>query len=325
LAEHSRRLYTSWLGYFAGSNRLTYEVIAIGEALWDLFPGEAHVGGAPTNVAIHAAALGARSSIVTRLGQDERGRGIFRTLEAKGVDLDLVQWDELHPTGTVEVLWAREGEHRFVITENVAWDAISDTEHALQAVNKADAVCFGTLGQRTARAQAAIAHLVSSTNVRTLRLLDVNLRPPFISREVIQDSLHLANVVKVNEEELSILNALLFLGNSARDSIDRLARQFDLNLVALTRGPKGSLLWQSGEWSELPPTPVSFVDGVGAGDAFSAALIMGLLRGEELGDIQEFATELAGFVCSQRGATPPLPEEFRNRFASDTPGRRATR
>jgi fructokinase len=178
----------------------------------------------------------------------------------------------------------------------------------------ADAICFGSLAQRKAASRASIQNLVGISSPNALRIFDINLREQFYSRELIEQSLVLANVVKLNDGELSILSSLFQLGASPQQQVEQLARNFGLRLVALTRGPKGSLLYQHGRWSQQPPPPVEVVDTVGAGDSFTAALVMGLLAGMDLDAVHAAAAEVAGYVCTQPGATPALPAELRQKF-----------
>ena len=144
-----------------------------------------------------------------------------------------------------------------------------------------------------------------------MRIFDVNLRPPFISRTVITDSLELANVLKLNDSELDILAYLFELPEGKRSRMERLASQFQLDVIALTHGEQGSLLFRNGQWSDLPACPTVVCDTIGAGDAFTATLTLGLLCGRTLETINRLASEVAAFVCSQAGGTPTLPTRFR--------------
>lgn len=298
---------------------MNYNVIGIGEVLWDLLPRGAQMGGAPANFAYHAQSLGARAGVVTRVGSDQLGRDICQRLEAMGMPLDLVQVDERAPTGTVSVELEGDGVPRFTIHEQVAWDNLQPTGAANQAVDAADAICFGSLAQRGESSRRAIHRLLSRpTSPAALRIFDINLRQHFYSREVVHESLRLANVLKLNDAELPVVAEMLGLQGGTETRVTALARQFDLQLVALTCGPQGSLLCQAGRWSQCRPRPVQVIDTVGAGDAFTAALAMGLLLGMDLDDINFAANEVARHVCACAGATPPLTDELRRLFALPT-------
>ena len=158
--------------------------------------------------------------------------------------------------------------------------------------------------------------LVAAAPANSLRVFDINLRQKYYSRQIIEESLRLANVLKLNDGELPILAELFALKGTTQNQIESLAQRFSLQLVALTRGPAGSLLFKSGRWSDCPSVPIKIVDTVGAGDAFTAALVMGLLRKMRLDEINSLADEVARYVCSCDGATPPLPKKFGERFAS---------
>lgn len=293
---------------------MNFKVIGIGEVLWDLLPSGAQMGGAPANFACHAHALGARAGVVSGVGRDQLGRDILRHLAEMGVSLNLVQVDETHPTGTVTVELEGDGVPHFTIREQVAWDHLQPTEAAQKAAGEADAICFGTLAQRCEPSRSTIHHLLSRSRATALRIFDINLRQNFYSREIIQNSLRLANVLKLNDAELPVVATMLGLQGDLKMQLATLAQQFDLQVIALTRGPEGSLLYQSGRWSECRTRPVRVMDTVGAGDAFTAALAIGLLQKMDLDEVNIAANEVARHVCSCAGATPPLPDELRHRF-----------
>ena len=297
---------------------MKFKIVGIGEVLWDLLPSGRQLGGAPANFASHAHALGAQACVVTRVGKDGLGDDIFSRLEAQGILCGTVQVDPAAPTGVVTVTLSDEGIPQYVIHENAAWDRLEVTTIAREAIREADAVCFGSLAQRSTFSRASIQQLVAETPARTLRVFDINLRQKYYSKEIIEQSLRLANVLKLNDGELPVLAEMFGLPGSIKDQIPILAKAFELKLVALTRGPAGSLLFQNGTWSDCPSVPIKVVDTVGAGDAFTAALVMGLLRHQPLDEINFFADEVARFVCARAGATPPLPKHFSERLAAQS-------
>jgi fructokinase len=293
---------------------MSFSVVGIGEVLWDLLPGGPQLGGAPANFACHARALGADASVVTRVGDDELGHRILDRFRKMCLPLNTVQVDPVAPTGTASVTLNPSGIPQFHLQENVAWDRLVVTEHLLNIVQTADAICFGTLAQRGVVSRSAIQRLLAVASADALRIFDVNLRGSFYSRDVIDQSLALANVLKLNSDELPILGEMFSIGGGTpRSQIQSLAKMFQLRIVALTCGEKGSLIYAEGVWSEQVPAPTPVVDTVGAGDSFTAALVMGLLAGMPLQDAHAFANEVSTFVCSQPGATPALPQAFRNR------------
>ena len=307
-------------------------VVGVGEVLWDLLLTGPQLGGAPANFAYHAHALGAQAEVITRVGSDDYGREIIRRFLEMGLPETAIQIDETVPTGTAKVVLSGDGLAHFTIQENVAWDYIAVAPEALVAASEAHAICFGSLAQRCETSCRTIRHLVAATPADALRVFDINLRQQFYSRGVIEESFKLANVLKLNDDELPALAAVFSLAGSTENQIERLAQMFGLRVVALTRGANGSLLYQEVEelgqlcgggaeprrhtrWSDCQSRPVKVVDTVGAGDSFTAALVLGLLKKMDLDEINTIANEVARYVCSQPGATPSLPAEFARRFS----------
>lgn len=298
-------------------------VVGVGEVLWDLLLTGPQLGGAPANFAYHAHALGAQAQVITRVGNDDYGREIIRRFHEMGLRDATVQVDETAPTGTAKVELFGNGLAHFTIQENVAWDYLAATGEALAVASAADAICFGSLAQRSEPSRDTIQQLVAAAPANALRVLDINLRQKFHSRGVIEKSLQLASVLKLNDDELPTVAGILGLTGSTKHQIEWLANTFSLRLVALTRGANGSLLYQKqeeeGRWSDCPSRLVKVVDTVGAGDSFTAALVLGLLRRMDLDEINNIANEVARYVCSHAGATPSLPIEFARRFSTAPP------
>ena len=290
---------------------MSHSIVAIGEVLWDLLPTGKQLGGAPANFTYHCRSLGADARLITRVGSDLLGRELLESFSVLGLPTETVAVDRDYPTGTVDVTVSADGQPRFSIREEAAWDRIVADDRSLGLVGGTDAVCFGSLSQRTEPSRSSIRSLVSASRPEALRLFDVNLRPPFVDRDVIADSLALANALKLNDQELPELVAMFGLSSGVRDSIAELADRFDLSLVALTRGAEGGLLLADGLWSDRPGRPTVVSDTIGAGDAFTAALVVGYLAGFPLDEINRHANEVAAFVCSRPGGTPTLPAALR--------------
>ncbi len=287
------------------------KVIGIGEVLWDLLPGGKQIGGASANFTYHAQTLGAEACLVSSVGNDPLGCEILERLSEMHLSVEAVSVNPLAPTGTVAVMISPDGQPKFTIRENVAWDHITATEFTRSIVAQTDAVCFGSLAQRGEVSRTSIRALVASTRPEALRIFDVNLRQNYFTTEIIESSLRLANVLKINDEELPVLANLFSLRGGSADQVAELAYRFELQLVALTCGAKGSLLYSRGCYSEAKSFPVSVVDTVGAGDSFTAVLTMGMLAGWNLDRINRCANEVAAYVVSQSGATPRLPAHLR--------------
>ena len=276
--------------------------------LWDVFPDGEHFGGAPANVAVHAAGLGAEALMISAVGKDARGDEALQRLAAFGVDCSAVARLADHPTGVVRVRVDAAGLPSYDIAMGSAWDFIPWTALVERAAQRADAICFGTLAQGLPESRATIRRAVAATRGTAWRLFDVNLRQTYYDAGLVTASLDLANAVKLNEEELPVVARLCGLESvTPVEQLRELCGRFGLRLAALTRGPCGSLLVTAdGAW-DCPAPRTEIVDTVGAGDAFTATLLVGILAGRSLDEVNERANAVAAYVCSQPGATPPIP------------------
>lgn len=284
-------------------------VVGLGEMLWDVFPTGPVFGGAPANVACHAAALGADAAMVSCVGNDDLGARAIAAIAERGVDTSAVARSGQFPTGTVQVHLNADGQPSYEITRDVAWDHVPWSSEAKALAAQADAVCFGSLAQRSETTRDTIRRFLKATRPGCLRVFDVNLRQNFYDAEILRESLELANALKLNDEEAPVVAEACF-GQPTTDPIDRLVRQFDLRLVALTLGSKGAILVAGNQRHEEPAPQTTVADTVGAGDSFTAAMILGTLAGWPLAKIAARATAVAAYVCSQPGATPVLPESL---------------
>jgi fructokinase len=287
--------------------------VGLGEVLWDLLPEGKQLGGAPANFAYISNLLGESGIVASGVGADARGDELRNTLAELKLDASYVQRDAIHPTGVVTVHLNPEGQPTYEIAENVAWDFLKWTHEWHRLAAQADLICFGSLAQRSAVSRATIRAFLAASRPDAIRILDVNLRQEFFSAEVLAESLRLANVAKLNVDELPIVIYQLGLGqHNEKSSAGQLLRAFGLMLVCVTRGSKGSLLVRENEFDEHPGFAVRVVDSVGAGDAFTAALAHHLLRGSSLRVANEAANRMGAWVASKAGATPaPEPEVIR--------------
>jgi len=282
-----------------------YVVVGLGELLWDLFPAGEQLGGAPANFAYITSLLGDAGIPASRLGQDSLGADATRRLGELSLSTEFIQKDADHPTGTVKVEVDRTGQPRFEISEPAAWDFLEWTLQWQKLAQQADAVCFGSLAQRSERSRATIRRFLLALRKNAVRVFDVNLRQNFYTVEVLAGSMKLATIVKLNHEELPRIMHLFELENRGEeDSARQLLSSHEVKLVCVTRGNGGSLLVSADERSEHPGFKVKVADTVGAGDAFTAALVHGYLRGTSLAQINETANRVGAWVASQSGATP---------------------
>lgn len=285
-------------------------IVALGEILWDVFPDGPRFGGAPANFACSSASLSGKQwnvCIVSSVGKDELGRQALKALQSRGVNTTWVS-EQNKNTGQVLVTLDDEGRATYDFANDSAWDNIEWNYGLQKLAEKTDALCFGTLGQRSPLSQQTLRRFITTTQPNTLRILDVNLRPPFVSDSTILESLKLANVLKLNDEEIPIIAELTGTSGSDNQIMQQLAEKFELQAVALTRGSDGALLVKGDEISDLAGIKTQVVDTVGAGDAFTATLALGLLENKNLEEINQRACKVAAYVCSQSGATPDIPQ-----------------
>ncbi|MES2439689.1 MAG: carbohydrate kinase [Verrucomicrobiota bacterium] len=295
-------------------------IIGVGEVLWDILPSGPRMGGAPTNFACHSRALGSDARVVSRVGDDASGVLLLRDLEETGMPVSGISVDADHATGSVGVEIMDDGQPLFTIREDVAWDHLVADLPTMDLFTRADAVCFGTLAQRNRGSAAVIRTLVGSTSDHALRIFDVNLRQDYFSVETITSSLELANVLKLNDAELPQIAGMLGIPGTVREKITTLCSRFALRLVAYTRGAQGSVLFDGREWCEHSGLATEVCDTVGAGDSFTAAVTLGLLKQWPLSTISAAANEVAAHVCSHDGAVPPLTDSLCARFQLETAG-----
>ena len=288
----------------------SYTIAGIGELLWDVFPETKRLGGAPANFAYHCKQFGADAYTVSCVGKDSLGKNLHQELKVIGVDTSYIIESKEYETGRVNVSLNDQGKPIYEIIENVAWDYIPFTPEIKALAKRLDAVCFGTLAQRSSVSRKTIQTFLQNMPQNTLKIFDVNIRQSFYSKKLIEESLQLANILKLSDEELPVLADFFKLEGNVPDQIKKIQTKFDLDLVAYTRGAEGSLLLNKSETDDFPGLKANAIDSVGAGDSFTASLCMGLLRGWSLDKINLFANKVASFVCSQKGATPILPKSL---------------
>lgn len=286
-------------------------VLVFGETLWDLFPAGAQLGGAPCNFALRLRALGHDVTLATRLGRDELGRRAAERLATLGPVIDSIQWDDVHPTGTVPVKVDAKGSPDFTIVPNVAYDFIEATPALLEAAGGADAVCFGTLAQRAPTSRATLARLLDAAP-GALKVLDLNLRRDCHTEETVLGSLERAGILKLNEDEAAELARRFGLSDPSIPAFcDGILERFPLSHVVVTLGSRGSFgASREGPRVYVPGLRVeTLVDTCGSGDAFTAGFVHEFLAGKRLGDCLERGNILGALVAGQEGATTPLPAD----------------
>lgn len=281
-------------------------VIGVGEFLWDITPTGKRAGGAPVNFAYHASCDEVEGWAVSAVGKDGPGRELLTVAKEKGIRLLVAEVDR--PTGTVDVI-LNNGQPDFHIHENVAWDYIPLTDELLKKASSASAITFGTLAQRSPVSRATTQALLKAASESAWKVYDINLRQKFWSKELIEESLQLANVFKINDDEMDLLKGLFGFGDMGYDDVAaRFIQDYGLRMLVLTAGSKFSSIYTpEGKVSEIQTPKVEVNDTIGAGDSFTGTLISGLLRGKSIPEAHADAVETAAYVCTQSGAWHKLP------------------
>lgn len=282
-------------------------VVGIGEALWDMLPGGKQLGGAPSNFAFHVKRLGLPVKVVTALGCDALGNEIADVFQAKEID-SLVSRVP-YPTGTVQVELDEAGVPSYEIKTEVAWDYIPYNSALADLAHHTKVVCFGSLAQRSEMSRTTIYRFLDAMpqTDEVLKVFDINLRQQFYTKEIIHESLRRCNILKINDEELLTVSNLFKLGGeTVVEQCRDLLLAYGLQMVILTCGENGSYVVSENQTSYRETPKVEVVDTVGAGDAFTAAFIAGILKGKPITDAHRLAVNVSAYICTQPGAMPDI-------------------
>ncbi|MDO8968850.1 MAG: carbohydrate kinase [Algoriphagus sp.] len=281
------------------------QVVIFGEMLWDCLPSGPVAGGAPMNVALNLHQLGLNSRLISAVGKDEDGEKLLDFLREFELPLDLIQIKADHETSKVLVDTTDPENIKYNIISPVAWDFIEWTVTNDQAVEDADAFVFGTLGVRNTESLKTLIKLLQHP---TLRIFDANLRPPFYDFEVIETLLGFTDVLKINEDELEIFADYFGTDPGIESLCNYLDQHFPMEIICITQGSKGALIYQKGEIYSHSGYKVQVVDSIGAGDAFLSGFIKTYLEEKSPQEILDFACKIGGFVATQKGGTPRYSE-----------------
>ena len=300
-------------------------IVGLGELLWDLLPDGRQLGGAPANFALMSARLGNHAAVLSRIGRDDQGRDAVELLRNFPIDLGYLQVDPQHQTGAVTVE-LNQGQASYRFADPVAWDFLEFTPEWQQLAARADAVCFGSLAQRSAISRQAIQSFLGATSSKCVRIFDVNLRQNYFSAEVLQESIELATILKMNDSEVPVVMRQLDLDQDPSvahsgvagliNAAEKMMDEFPLQLVCITRGGEGSVLATREEIHLHRGITTQVADTVGAGDAYTAALTHYFLKGAPLEVLNEAGNRWGSWVASQQGAMAPLPDEVIATIAS---------
>ena len=289
-------------------------VVGMGEALWDVLPDGKQIGGAPANFAFHAGQAGMDARVVSAVGNDALGSETLDALRGKQLNVEAVARVDF-PTGVVNVTLSEQGIPQYDILQGVAWDNIPFTPQLEALAREAQAVCWGSLAQRSPVTAATILRFLDAmpSDDGRLKVFDINLRQQFYSLEVIEASAQRANIMKLNDEELVILSHMLQLGTTDVETQCRtLLSRYALHMLVLTCGTNGSYVFTPGTMSFQPTPKVEVADTVGAGDSFTGTFCASILDGMSVAEAHKRAVHVSAYVCTQNGAMPVLPEEVKN-------------
>jgi len=283
-------------------------IVGIGEILFDLLPAGAQLGGAPANFAYHVNQLGGHGVAISAIGKDALGEEVKTILGSKKLQAIIPEVD--CPTGVVNVTLDEKGVPTYTIIEGVAWDNVPYTPEMKAVAAEAVAVCFGTLAQRNPVTRKTILDFIADMPADSLKVYDINLRQHFFSKEIIESSLKVADILKINDEEILVVAKLLGLDGSPEEACRAILRLYGLRLVILTKGGDGSEVITEDTVLSVACPKVQIADTVGAGDSFTAAFIRAYLRGDTLAECHRLANEVSAYVCSKNGAMPDYDRQF---------------
>lgn len=286
-------------------------IVGIGEVLWDHFEDKDNyvLGGAPFNFAYHVNQFGLNSLVISAIGNDKLGQKLEADVKEKNVPYMLEHLNL--PTGVVNIKEV-DGKPRYDILTERAWDYIPNTEQLKEIAANTKAACFGSLAQRSETSRNSILAFLDAMPSDALRIFDINLRQNWYTEEVIKTSLQKANVLKINDDELLIIQRMFGYIDITQENTCRLImRDYQLDMLILTCGDKGSYIFTKDEISYLSTNDIEVVDTVGAGDSFTASFIASMLKGKTIHEAHRIAVNVSAFVCTQKGATPIIPSNLK--------------
>lgn len=280
-------------------------VLVLGEVLWDIFPDSKRLGGAPLNFAVHGQRLGHTPLLISALGEDNLGRQALEAIASLGIDTTALETTNQFPTGTARVQLGSAGQTTFVVYRPAAFDAVTVSEEQIERIKdwSPEWFYFGTLFPATKQGHATLFQLLRVVP-KAIRFYDLNLRPGFDSPTVVSELLSVAQVVKLNLEEMKAVSQFAGLPSELEMFCRRGAARFEWDAVCVTLGAHGCAVFAGGEYVEAAGFPVDIADTVGAGDAFAAAFLHGLTHEWEIAKIAEFSNRIGALVASRPGAIP---------------------
>lgn len=280
-------------------------IVCFGEVLWDVLPTHKVAGGAPMNVAFHTNNFGMDAQMISAVGNDELGKELITFLQQKKIKTNLIHANLTFPTSTVQVSLNEKGSATYEIVEPVAWDFLYTDEARESSVSGSDVLLFGSLICRNNHNLKTLLRLITKAKKT---IFDVNLRPPFYDKSLIETLLQKAHIVKMNDEELEKITAWYGLNDSLKAQMIFVSEKFNIDTVIMTAGKHGAYCWHDKVLYEQTSFPVEVKDTVGSGDSFLAAFIYKMLGGFGWQACLEFACATGALVATKSGGTPVIDE-----------------
>ena len=286
-------------------------IVGLGEALWDVLPEGKKLGGAPANFAYHAAQFGLDTVAISALGDDALAEETIEALKEHNLNYQMPRVP--YPTGTVQVTLTGDGIPTYDIKENVAWDNIPFTAEMEEIAKNARAVCFGSLAQPNVVSRENSRKLLYATTEDCSKICDINLRQQFYSKDILEDSFCICNILKINDEELVVVNRMFGYDSlDMRDTCQKIVQDYHLKMLVLTCGTNGSYVFTDDGLCSFQETPkVEVADTVGAGDSFTGSFCASIINGQTVQEAHKIAVKVSAYVCTQNGAMPVIPEELK--------------
>ncbi|MES2455118.1 MAG: carbohydrate kinase [Bacteroidota bacterium] len=277
--------------------------VCFGEILWDVLPDGPQPGGAPFNVAYHLHKLGVAPGVVSRIGNDENGRKLEGLLTKWGLQTTLLQVDEQHETSQVLARMNNGNEVSYEIVAPVAWDFIQITDQLLAGIKSAKYLIYGSLASRNEVTKNTLYQLLDSTEA--VKVFDINLRPPFISRPLLEVLLQKADIVKFNEAELDIVQSM-FNGKygTEAEKVRFVMERFQTSGIIVTKGEFGASYYTNEQAYHTWGNEVKVKDTIGSGDSFLATFIASQHQGLSPSDSLQNAVAMGGFIATKKGGCP---------------------
>ncbi len=287
-------------------------IVGLGEALWDVLPEGRKIGGAPANFAYHVSQFGYKSKVVSAIGDDKLGVELLAKFDEIGLQYQIARVP--YATGKVGVELDPNGVPMYEIKEGVAWDNIPFTDELKELAQNTRVACFGSLAQRSIVTRNTIYKFLDNMpeGEDVYKIFDINLRQGFYTKDIVTDSIERCNVLKINDEELVAISRMYgYPGIDLQDKCWILMAKYNLRILILTCGINGSYVFTPGNFSFVPTPKVVIGDTVGAGDSFAATFVSSILNGDSVRDAHLRAVRVSAYVCTQHGAMPIIPDEYK--------------